>query len=159
MIGAYIPPQDTTTLHYISKASDRFAGQPIILLGDINVDLRTQTPDNRDTEIMALLATLGLEDMAAHFIQRKKFRHGNTWQMERDGTTLQSQCDYILGTDRRIFKYISIKDPFYNSDHFMVTGGIRSAPKIDNIKYLGAVENSLCAIKCHKQRQRWNMTN
>jgi hypothetical protein len=74
MIGTYIPPQqDTTTLHYISKASDRFAEQTSILLGDINVDLRTQTPDNRDTEIMALLATLGVEDMATHFIQRKKF--------------------------------------------------------------------------------------
>jgi hypothetical protein len=36
--------------------------------------------------------------------------------MERDGTILHSRCDYILGTDRRIFKYISIKDPFYNSN-------------------------------------------
>jgi exonuclease III len=73
MIGAYIPPHDTTTLHYISKASDRFAGEPIILLGDINVDPQTQTPNHRDTEIMALSSTLGLEDMATHFIQRKKF--------------------------------------------------------------------------------------
>jgi hypothetical protein len=159
MIGAYIPPQDTTTLHYISKASDHFAGQPIILLGDINVDLRTQTPDNRDTEIMALLATLGLEDMAAHFIQRKKFRHGNTWQMERDGTLLHSRCYYILGADRRIFKYITVKDPFYNSDHLMVTGGIRSAPKSDNIRYLRSRQKFPLHHNCHKQRQRWNMTN
>jgi hypothetical protein len=75
--------------------------------------------------------------MAEHFIQRKSFRHGNTWSMEREGKILQSRCDYILGTDRRIFKYIRIKDPpTYNSDHFMVTGGLRSAPKHDNIKYL-----------------------
>jgi hypothetical protein len=39
IIGAYIPPHDTTTLFYISKASERFAGQPVILVGDINVDL------------------------------------------------------------------------------------------------------------------------
>jgi hypothetical protein len=51
-------------LFYISKASERFAGQPIIFMGDINIDLRTQTPTNRDTEIMALLSTLGLEDMS-----------------------------------------------------------------------------------------------
>jgi hypothetical protein len=51
-------------LFYISKASERFAGKPIIFMGDINVDLRTQTPTNRDTEIMALLSTLGLEDMS-----------------------------------------------------------------------------------------------
>jgi hypothetical protein len=68
-IGVYIPPTDTTTLTYISEASKRFTGKPIILLGDINVDLWTITPSNRDTEIMALLATFGLEDMSTHFLQ------------------------------------------------------------------------------------------
>jgi exonuclease III len=135
IIGTYIPPHDTTTLYYIAQACERFTGQSIILLGDINIDLRKQTPTNRDTEIMALLATLGLEDMSTHFLQRKKFRHGNTWQMGREGNIIQSRCDYTLGTDRRIFKYISIKDPFYNSDNFMMTGGIHSASKNDNIKY------------------------
>jgi hypothetical protein len=137
IIGAYIPPGDTTTLSYISDASQRFfQGQPIILMGDINVDLRTTTPDNRDAEIMALLSTLGLEDMSTHFIQRQGFRHGNTWHMMREGTRLEARCDYILGTDRRIFQYIRLKNPNYISDHLMVTGGIRSGEKADNIKYL-----------------------
>jgi hypothetical protein len=105
-------------------------------MGDINVDLRTQTPTNRDIEIMALLSTLGLEDMSTHFLRRKNFRHDNTWQCEREGNIIQSRCDYILGTDRSFFQYISIRDPRYNSDHLMVTGGIRSAAKNDNIKYL-----------------------
>jgi exonuclease III len=39
VIGAYIPPGDTTTLAFISEASNRFPGQPILLMGDINVDL------------------------------------------------------------------------------------------------------------------------
>jgi hypothetical protein len=39
IIGAYIPPGDTTTLSHISDAGRRFQGKPIILLGDINVDL------------------------------------------------------------------------------------------------------------------------
>jgi exonuclease III len=136
VIGAYIPPGDTTTLAFISEASNRFPGQPILLMGDINVDLRTNAPSTRDTEIMAFLATLGLEDMAMHFTQRKNFRHGNTWSMEREGTLLQSRCDYILGTDRRLFQYILIKDPRYHSDHLMVTGGLRSAPKRENVRYL-----------------------
>jgi hypothetical protein len=69
IIGAYIPrPTDTTTLYYISKASECFVGQPNILMGDINVDLQTQTPTNCDTEIMALLSMLGLEDMSTHFL-------------------------------------------------------------------------------------------
>jgi exonuclease III len=73
IIGAYIPPSDTTTLTYISEASQRFAGKPIILMGDINVDLRTTTPDARDTEIMAMISALGLEDMSTHFRQRQQF--------------------------------------------------------------------------------------
>jgi hypothetical protein len=106
-------------------------------MGDINIDLWLKnTPSNCDTEIMALLSTLGLEDMAMHFIQRKNFRHGNTWNMEREGTLLHSQCDYILSTDWLLFQYIHIKDPRYNSDHLMVTGGLRSSPKRENIKYL-----------------------
>jgi hypothetical protein len=56
--------------------------------------------------------------------------------MMREGTMLTSRCDYILGTDRQIFQYICLKDPNYNSDHLMVTGGIRSRDKADNIKYL-----------------------
>jgi exonuclease III len=106
IIGAYIPPDDTTTLSYILDASQQFQGQPIILMGDINVDLRAATPTDRDAEIMALLSTLGLEDMSAHFIQRQGFRHGNTWHMMREGTMLKARCDYILGTNRRIFQYI-----------------------------------------------------
>jgi hypothetical protein len=105
-------------------------------MGDINVDLRAATPTDCDAEIMALLSTLSLEDMSAHFIQRQGFRHGNTWHMMREGTMLKARCDYILGTDRRIFQYIRMKNPNYNSDPLMVTGGIRSAEKADNIKYL-----------------------
>jgi paraquat-inducible protein B len=136
IIGVYIPPGDTTTLAHISEASNRFPNQPTILMGDLNMDLQTTTPNARDTEIMAVLSTLGLDDMSNHFLQRKRFRSGNTWQMRRDGTILRSRCDYILGTDRRIFTYIAIKDPCYNSDHLMVTGGILSAPKTEHKKYL-----------------------
>jgi hypothetical protein len=88
IIGAYIPPGDTTTLAYISEASNHFQGKPIFLMGDINVDLQTTTPNNRDTEIMAFLSALGLEDMSTHFLPRKTFRHGNTWSMEREGTII-----------------------------------------------------------------------
>jgi hypothetical protein len=136
IIGAYIPPGDTTTLAYITDATRRFQSKPIILMGDINVDLRTPTPSNRDAEIMAFLSTMGLEDMSAHFIQRLNFRHGNTWLMVCNDTTLTSKCDYIFMTDRRLFQYIQIKELHHYSDHHMVTGGIRSAPKAENIKYI-----------------------
>jgi hypothetical protein len=51
IIGIYIPPEDTTTLTAIAAAANRFTGQPIILMGDINVDLRTPTPSNRRTKV------------------------------------------------------------------------------------------------------------
>jgi hypothetical protein len=61
-------------------------------MGDINVDLRTQAPTNREMEIMALIATLGLEDMSTHFLQCNRFRHGNTWHsMERDSSIIASR--------------------------------------------------------------------
>jgi hypothetical protein len=75
-------------------------------MGDLNIDLRSPTPDNRDAEIMAMLSSLGLEDLSKHFIQRKGFRHGNTWHMIKEDTMLKAKCDYILGTDRRVFQYI-----------------------------------------------------
>jgi hypothetical protein len=102
IIGAYIPPTDTTTLAHISDARNRFLGrQPIILMGDINVDLRTPTPNARDTEIMAFLSTLGLEDMSTHFLQRVNFRHGNTWRLPRENTTMQTQ-ELVSDTCTRI---------------------------------------------------------
>jgi exonuclease III len=73
IIGAYIPPGNTTTISHISDSGRHFQGKPIILMGDVNVDLQTTTPDNLDTKIMALLSTLGLEDMSQHFIQRKGY--------------------------------------------------------------------------------------
>jgi hypothetical protein len=70
VIGVYIPPGDMKTLAFISEAANHFADQASILIGDINVDLRRNTPSNRNIEIsMALITTLGLEDMSGHFIQ------------------------------------------------------------------------------------------
>jgi hypothetical protein len=56
---------------------------------------------------MAMISALGLEDMSTHFRQRQQFWHGNTWQMEREGNIIRSKCDYILGTNRRMFDYIN----------------------------------------------------
>jgi exonuclease III len=40
VVGAYIPPStDTMTLQHIQMACGRFADEPMILMGDLNVDL------------------------------------------------------------------------------------------------------------------------
>ena len=33
-----------------------------------------------------------------------------------------AKTDYILGTDCRLFMNVSVRDPRYNSDHYMVMG-------------------------------------
>ena len=79
IVGAYIPPTDSTTLEYIGQALNRFRdnyNRPI-LMGDLNVDLTTPRGE-RATQIAALLSDAGLEDMLPHFRQRRAFGHCNT---------------------------------------------------------------------------------
>ena len=48
--------------------------------------------------------------------------------MVRLGRDLQSRTDYILGTDRCLFRNVSIQDPRHISDHYIVLGCLFSAP-------------------------------
>jgi hypothetical protein len=57
--------------------------------------------------------------------------------MQRKDKLITSRCDYILSTDRRLFKNISLKDPtHYFSDHLMVIGVLVSRPIKENKRYL-----------------------
>ena len=69
----------------------------------------------------------GLEDMAAHFLPRKRKwgRERRTWAMVRGGKAVRSRTDYILGTDRSLFRNVAVRDPRHNSDHYMVMGLLR----------------------------------
>ena len=48
--------------------------------------------------------------------------------MLQKGREVRSRTDYILGTDRRLFRNVAVRDPRHNSDHYMVLGCIPSAP-------------------------------
>jgi hypothetical protein len=135
-VGVYIPPADMSTLNHIRLARDCFADMPMFQMGDLNVNLDDITPDNRAIEIIALTASLGLEDMASHFRQRAGYHHGDTWHIIRDGQLVLSKCDYIMAPDRRYFQYIRIREPRYNTDHLMVVGGLLSATQRENFAYL-----------------------
>ena len=50
---------------------------------------------------------------------------------------MRSRTDYILGTNRRIFRYIYVRDPWHNSDHYMVLGCLPSASLTEHKQYLG----------------------
>jgi exonuclease III len=137
IIGAYIPPGDRNTIEFVHQAANRRLDLPIMLMGDLNVDL-SDLLTARAADIAALIASLGLIDLLSHFYQRR--RHGNraTWHQNRGMETLYSRCDYILGTDRRFFRNVQIKQPrLFTSDHFLLLGELLSEPLGANRRYLG----------------------
>ena len=56
--------------------------------------------------------------------------------MVREGRVVRFRTDYILGTDRFLFWNVSVRDPRHNTDHYMLLGCLRSAPKREHTKFL-----------------------
>ena len=57
--------------------------------------------------------------------------------MLRKGRDVRFRTDYILGTDRRLFGNVSVRDPRHNSDHYMVLGCLYSDSLTEHKRYLG----------------------
>jgi len=139
LIGAYLPPSHLNDLPYLTQALDRFPNQAPILLGDLNADIHNLAASQRNTQVDTLLGTYGLDDMLIHFRQRKPFRHYKTWHQYRSDTNTihRSRCDYILGTDRRLFQSVGIRDPrHFSTDHYMVVATYLAKPQRSHKKYL-----------------------
>ena len=87
-----------------------------MVAGNFNVKLSEPKGDRREEDILAVLATEGLEDLSAHFLpcRRSCFRDGRTWSMIEAGREVLSQTHYILGTDHHLFWNVSIRDPKHN---------------------------------------------
>ena len=56
------------------------------------------------------------------------------------GREVRSRTEYILGTDCRIFRNVSVRDPWHNSDNYMVLGCLPSASLTEHKRYLGGKE-------------------
>ena len=54
-----------------------------------------------------------------------------------EGMEVRSRTDYNLGTDCRLFAFLSVQNPRHNSDHYMVLGCVHSASLQENARYLG----------------------
>ena len=138
-VGMYCPPSedDGATLHHLQEALASSGSMPIILGGDLNVDLLASGRSARDTEIATVLASYGLDDMSRHFLQRTKHRRRWTWKQRREGRVVRSRCDVIMGTDRRHFTGMRILDPpGYDSDHFLLAAELVSAAPAEQKAYL-----------------------
>ena len=76
--------------------------------------------------------------MTAHFLPRKQpwRRERQTWSMVREGRVIRSRTDYLLGTDRSLFRNVAVQDPRHNSDHYMVVGHLRSETAWEHARYI-----------------------
>ena len=52
------------------------------------------------------------------------------------GKAVRSRTDYILGTDRSLFRNVAVRDPRYNSDHYMVMGLLREGTGREHVRYI-----------------------
>ena len=107
------------------------------MLGDLNVDLKRERWTNNDSqsEKVALIASLALEDLNQHFVQRKGIGDW-TWSQRRENRRIFRRCDYILATDPHDFQTFRIKTPRFDSDHRMLVGILRTESKRQHQRYV-----------------------
>ena len=113
----------------VAALEERPRSAKLMKAGDLNVKLSDVEGDRREEEIVEALTTEGMGDMLTHFLplRRPLCWDGRTWIMVQAGREVRSRTDYILGTDRCLFWNVSIRDPRYNSDHYLVLGCLPSA--------------------------------
>ena len=140
IVGCYLAPDNTLTIERVVEALKEYPkGEELMVVGCMNANLFEPEGDRREDDIAATMVTEGLEYMSAHFLLQRHpwFRAGRTWSMLRKGSEVQSWTDYIMGTDRRLFGNVSVRDPRHNSDHYMVPGCLHSASLTEHTRYLG----------------------
>ena len=136
VVGAYVPPTDSTTLVHIAAALVRFPSQKVILVGDLNLNLDSLETD-RDMEIADILATSGLLDMQRHSKSHGRNRRPVTWHQKREGEVIKSRPDYFLCSDQQIIRRYRIRDPHhFTTDHKLVCGTLISNTLKENKAYL-----------------------
>ena len=120
IVGVYVAPDDeVTTETVIAAIGQKPPGAELMVAGDFNVDILAPERNRRAENIATDLATVGVEDMTQHFMPRRRrwSRDRRTWDMRRKGQVVRSRTDYILGTDRRLFTNVAVRDPRHNTDH------------------------------------------
>ena len=84
-----------------------------MVAGDLKANLTAPEGDRRAEDITETIATGGIEDMLQHFLtqERRWCWDRRTWGMLRNGRGVRSRTKYILGTDRRLFINVVVRDP------------------------------------------------
>ena len=117
IIGCYLAPDDAQTIERVVTALGyQPRGTALLVVEDLNTDLEATENDRRGSEIVAAMTEAGVENMTVHFLPRKRpwGRERRTWSMVREGRMVRSRTDYLLGTDRSLFRNVSVQDPRHN---------------------------------------------
>ena len=87
---------------------------------------------------MVDLVEEGLMEMGLHLLPRHKpwLKNRFTWIMQQYRQEFQSQTDYILGTDCRLFRDVAVRDTRNHLDYYMVLGCLRGEPVKELTGYL-----------------------
>ena len=56
--------------------------------------------------------------------------------MVREGKVIRSRTDYLLGTDRSLFRNVAVRDSIHNSDNYMVVGHLRGGAAREHVRYI-----------------------
>ena len=56
--------------------------------------------------------------------------------MVRKGKVIRSRTEYLLGTDRTLFRNMAVQDPRHNSDHYMVVVQLRGGKAREHIRLI-----------------------
>ena len=80
IVGAYVSPKDEVTMETVVAAIERKPpGADLMVAGDFNVDIMEPKGNRRAENIATDLATAGVENMAHHFMPRRRaHRRGHT---------------------------------------------------------------------------------
>ena len=84
------------------------------------------------------MAAAWLKDIPAHFLPCHKSWawYRRTRRMVRLGREVQSQMDYLLGTERRLYQKVSFQEPWHKWGHYMILGCLCSATLREHYQYL-----------------------
>ena len=114
IVGVYIAPEDEETMDRVVAAIGRKPrGAELMVVGNFNADIKALEENRLAENIATDIAAAGLEDMAQHFMLRRRRwnRDRRTWDMQRKGQVVRSWTDYIFGTDSRLFANVAVRDP------------------------------------------------
>ena len=84
IVRFYLAPDDAVTIERVVVAIiQRPHGGALMVAGNFNIELAAPEGISSREDIAASVATVGLEDMSAHFLPRHKYwaRDGRTWSM------------------------------------------------------------------------------